>query len=571
MARASSRSWELPHSSLTTIVCSGAAIGSSRPRQRTRRRVRRASRCESVDAGTRSIRYVDRVSWIVQWPPSTRASWRSWAEAKNPRRWNEATIAPIFSGVTAAMTSTSDVVRGAPNARTVTPPTNTWSTSFAPRTFSAALTTASSVLGFGGIAKAPGRFDEFESHVQRLRGGEPPSPQGGARNGPQALRLSASALPDPLHMGASPHSVLEDSSGGMKLRSVRRANGTSPGGRQRRPDARAKLARPRQHGYKEPSHRTHHVEGPRRPPESRERVRDRRPRRREDVRHGHRGGPRAPRRQPRGPEGTDARDHGPVRMREDDPAQRPLRDRRDDLGGGAHWRPPPGGDEGQRQDGLPRPPHGVHLPGVQPDPRAPHGGERGAPAVGRRRPSLGRPPPRARRARVGRPNARSPPPPGGTLRRPAAAGRDRPRARERAGHRLRRRADGELGLRDDGGDHVPDPAAEHGEGPDVPPRDARCERGPPGAARRRDAERTHREGIPAGAVLEVLHGARDSLHDPRPADGPRGRRRRNPPPRAVPDGGAERRAPQGAGRARDRGAPRRDVHPLRLIRRRRLP
>ena len=79
----------------------------------------------------------------------------------------------------------------------------------------------------------------------------------------------------------------------------------------------------------------------------------------------------------------DGRDHGPERLREDNPAQLPLRPRCDRLGRGPgrgglaleHARPPP-----HRPS---RPAHGLRLPVLQPDAGADRGRERRAAAAGR--------------------------------------------------------------------------------------------------------------------------------------------------------------------------------------------
>src|SRR5437016_10380725 len=76
------------------------------------------------------------------------------------------------------MTWTSVVVRGMPNANTVTPPTKTCSTRLARRTPSAVLRTSSRLRLLGGIAQAPRGFDEFESHFQRLAWSETSRPEG---------------------------------------------------------------------------------------------------------------------------------------------------------------------------------------------------------------------------------------------------------------------------------------------------------------------------------------------------------------------------------------------------------
>src|SRR5437016_12891379 len=99
-----------------------------------------------------------------------------------------------------------------PNARTVTPPTNTWSTRLARKTYSAILRTSSRLRLFCGMTQAPSEFDELESHLQRLARSKPARPN--RRNGKVAepFCLAASLLPGSLHIGASPHAVLDDSS-----------------------------------------------------------------------------------------------------------------------------------------------------------------------------------------------------------------------------------------------------------------------------------------------------------------------------------------------------------------------
>src|SRR2546429_4093571 len=99
-----------------------------------------------------------------------------------------------------------------PNARTVTPPTNTWSTRLARKTSSAILRTSSRLRLFCGMTQAPSEFDELESHLQRLAWSKPARPN--RRNGKVAepFFLAASLLPGSLHVGASPHAVLDDSS-----------------------------------------------------------------------------------------------------------------------------------------------------------------------------------------------------------------------------------------------------------------------------------------------------------------------------------------------------------------------
>src|SRR5437879_7304621 len=110
------------------------------------------------------------------------------------------------------MTSTSVVVRGMPNARTVTPPTKTWPTRFVRRTSSAALRTPSRVRSLGGTVQTPPGFDQLEPHVQRLPGSEPARPDGRLGEGAESSLLSAPTLSQSLHVRGSPHAVLDDSS-----------------------------------------------------------------------------------------------------------------------------------------------------------------------------------------------------------------------------------------------------------------------------------------------------------------------------------------------------------------------
>src|SRR3989440_13068033 len=110
------------------------------------------------------------------------------------------------------MTSTSVVVRGMPNADTVTPPTKTCSTRLARRTPSAILRTSSRLRLFGGIAQAPRGFDEFESRFQRLAWSEAACPEGRVRNGSESFLVSLPSLPESGHAARSPHGVLDDSS-----------------------------------------------------------------------------------------------------------------------------------------------------------------------------------------------------------------------------------------------------------------------------------------------------------------------------------------------------------------------
>src|SRR5439155_7889830 len=145
-------------------------------------------------------------------PASVSASWRSWAETKNPDFWKPATIFGICFTSIAAMTSTSVVVRGMPNANTVTPPTKTCSTRLARRTPSAVLRTSSRLRLFGGIAQAPRGFDEFESHFQRLAWSETSRPEGRVREGSESFLVSVPSLPESVHISGSPHGVLDDSS-----------------------------------------------------------------------------------------------------------------------------------------------------------------------------------------------------------------------------------------------------------------------------------------------------------------------------------------------------------------------
>src|SRR5438552_17664600 len=140
-------------------------------------------------------------------PASVSASWRSWAETKNPDFWKPATIFGICRASIAAMTSTSVVVRGMPNANTVTPPTKTCSTRLARRTPSAVLRTSSRLRLFGGIVQAPRGFDEFESRFQRLAWRETACPEGRVRKGSESFLVSVPLLPEAVHAGRSPHEI----------------------------------------------------------------------------------------------------------------------------------------------------------------------------------------------------------------------------------------------------------------------------------------------------------------------------------------------------------------------------
>src|SRR5437899_10439767 len=112
----------------------------------------------------------------------------------------------------AAMTSTTVVVRGIPNASTVTPPTKTCSTRFARRTSSAILRTPSRLRLAGGMSQAPSGFDELEPQVERLPRRESARSDGGIGEGAEPSLRSAPALSESLHVGRSPHAVLDDSS-----------------------------------------------------------------------------------------------------------------------------------------------------------------------------------------------------------------------------------------------------------------------------------------------------------------------------------------------------------------------
>ena len=80
------------------------------------------------------------------------------------------------------------------------------------KTSSAILRTSSRLRLFCGMTQAPSEFDELESHLQRLARSKPARPN--RRNGKVAepFFLAASLLPGSLHVGASPHAVLDDSS-----------------------------------------------------------------------------------------------------------------------------------------------------------------------------------------------------------------------------------------------------------------------------------------------------------------------------------------------------------------------
>src|SRR5437773_10281109 len=131
---------------------------------------------------------------------------------EEPDFWKPATIFGICRASIAAMTSTSVVVRGTPNANTVTPPTKTCSTRLARRTPSAVLRTSSRLRLLGGIAQAPRGFDEFESRFQRLAWSETARPEGRVREGSESFLASVSSLPESVHVGRSPRGVLDDSS-----------------------------------------------------------------------------------------------------------------------------------------------------------------------------------------------------------------------------------------------------------------------------------------------------------------------------------------------------------------------
>src|SRR2546428_11485432 len=137
----------------------------------------------------------------------------------------------------AAMMSTSVVVRGIPNASTVTPPTKTCSTRFARRTSSAILRTPSRLRLLGGMSQAPSGFDELEPQVQRLPRRESARSDGGIGEGAEPSLRSAPALSESLHVGRSPHAVLDDSSCRMKLFRLSK-------GEYRAPDPRSSLRPP---------------------------------------------------------------------------------------------------------------------------------------------------------------------------------------------------------------------------------------------------------------------------------------------------------------------------------------
>ena len=153
-------------------------------------------------------------------------------------------------------------------------------------------------------------------------------------------------------------------------------------------------------------------------------------------------GARAERRRPRDRPRRDGRDHGAERLRQDDAPQLPLRPRRrrrratsliDGTSLASMSRP--------RAHRLPRAPHGLRLPVLQPDAGAERGRERRAAAAGRAPLAAGGARAGARGARPRRPRRPGPPRPGRALRRRAPARHDRARARQRPGDRLGRRAD----------------------------------------------------------------------------------------------------------------------------------
>src|SRR3990172_388335 len=108
----------------------------------------------------------------------------------NPARWKPATIFGIVFAPMAAMTSTSVGVLGMPKAKTVTPPTKTWSTPLERRTSSVVLSTASSVRFLGGTAQAPPRLDELEPHAQGPPCSEAARPDGRIRESAEPFLLS---------------------------------------------------------------------------------------------------------------------------------------------------------------------------------------------------------------------------------------------------------------------------------------------------------------------------------------------------------------------------------------------
>src|SRR5437773_11995222 len=110
------------------------------------------------------------------------------------------------------MTSTSVVVRGMPNANTVTPPTKTCSTRLARRTPSAVLRTSSRLRLFGGIAQAPRGFDEFEYRFHRLAWSEAARTEGRVRKGSVTFLVSVPPIAASVHLGSRPDDLVDDSS-----------------------------------------------------------------------------------------------------------------------------------------------------------------------------------------------------------------------------------------------------------------------------------------------------------------------------------------------------------------------
>ena len=98
------------------------------------------------------------------------------------------------------------------------------------------------------------------------------------------------------------------------------------------------------------------------------------------------GGAGAARRLARGAEGRHGRDHGTVRLRQDDPAQLPQRPRHDRRRRRPRRRRRHQRALRQREERLPRPQHGLRLPVLQPAARAQRRRERRAAAAGQRRP-----------------------------------------------------------------------------------------------------------------------------------------------------------------------------------------
>ena len=103
----------------------------------------------------------------------------------------------------------------------------------------------------------------------------------------------------------------------------------------------------------------------------------------QDLRHRLGAGRRAAGRRPGGRAGRDGRDHGSERLRQDDAAELPLGARRDRRRRRAHRGPIAGVDVGSRAHRLPRPPHGLRVPVLQPDAGADRGRERRAAAARR--------------------------------------------------------------------------------------------------------------------------------------------------------------------------------------------